>query len=263
MADRLIFTAHNDAVLRGLDRIEKQFKFAAMRSVNTAAFKGRNAVRDTIAGSLKSPMGKTVSLPNVTKKATREDATATVALDYRRFTGSTGYLTPLIQGGSRVTKAFERRLQEAGIMPRGMYAIYAKRSGALDRYGNMPGAKIRQILSWFQAFKEAGFTGNMSAKTRDKFRQGKRRGLKFGMVYFVSTGQRFGGLGMRLPRGVWERHYPNGTAGKTFIRPVLLFVPSVQYRQQLDYLGTLERTVSETLEREFDRELQRALRTAR
>lgn len=264
MADRLIVTARNDEVLAGIDRLEKQMRHAATRAVNTTAFAARNAGRALIASAIDRPMTKTINLPQVTKRAIEKlQPTATVALDYRRFSGTEGYLTPQIEGGSRVTKAHERRLQAAGLMPRGMYAVYAKRSGALDRYGNLPGAKIRQILSWFQTFKEAGHTNNMLPRTMQQFRLGKRKGLKFGFAYFISTGQRFGSLGMRLPRGVWERHYPNGTAGKSFIRPVLLFVPSVRYSARLDYVGTIERTVEATLEREFDRELARALRTAR
>lgn len=263
MSDRLTVTGNQDAVMRELQRFEKQVAYASMRAVNNTAFAARKAVRDLIASSLDRPMPKTVALPNVTKRATRDDLSAVIALDYRRFTGSQGYLTPQIEGGKRVTKAFERRLQAIKILPQGMYAVFAKRSGALNQYGNLPGPKIRQILSYFQAFTEAGFTGNMKAKTIDRMRQGKRKGMKFGMSYFVSTGKRFGGLGMRLPPGIWERHYPNGTAGKSFIRPVLLFVQDVQYSRRLDYVGTVERTVGALLERELTKELARALRTSR
>lgn len=273
MADRASVTGRNDDVLRGIERLEKQVTYASMRAVNNTAFAARKAVRDVIASSLDRPMPKTVALPNVTKRATRDDLSAVIALDYRRFTGSQGYLTPQIQGGKRVAKAFERRLQAINILPRGMYAVFAKRSGALNQYGNLPGAKIRQILSFFQAFTEAGFTGNMSARTRQQMMFGRKnkrtgetkfgKGRKFGMTYFVSTGKRFGNLGMRLPPGVWERHYPNGTAGKSFIRPVLLFVQDVQYSRRIDYVGTVERTVSSMLERELTKELARALRTAR
>lgn len=263
MTDRATVSGRNDDVLRGLDRLDKQVRYASMRAVNNTAFAARKSARDLIAGSLDRPMSKTVNLPQVTRRATRDDPSAVIALDYRRFTGSTGYLTPQIMGGRRVAKAFERRLQAVGILPKGWYAVYAKRSGSLDRYGNLTGAKIRQILSWLQAFKEAGHTNNMSRATKDQFRAGKRPFQKWGMVYFVSTGQRFGGLGMRLPRGIWERHYPQGQAGKSFIRPVLLFVQDVQYQARLDYVGTIERTVSDMLERELDRELTRSLRTAR
>ncbi len=263
MADGMTVTGRQDAVMREIERFEKQVRFASMRAVNNVAFASRKSVRDLISSSLDRPMPKTVALPNVTKRATKEDPTAVIALDYRRFTGSQGYLTPQIEGGKRVAKAFERRLQAIKILPPGMYAVFAKRSGALNQYGNLPGPKIRQILSYFQAFTEAGFTGNMKAKTIDRMRQGKRKGMKFGMSYFVSTGKRFGGLGMRLPPGIWERHYPNGTAGKSFIRPVLLFVPDVQYRQRLDYVGTIERMAGAMLERELTKEIARALRTAR
>lgn len=273
MADRLSVSGKQDAVMREIQRFEKQVAYASMRAVNNVAFAARKSVRDLIASSLDRPMPKTVALPNVTKKATRNDPSAVIALDYRRFTGSTGYLTPQIEGGKRVTKAFERRLQAIKILPQGMYAVFAKRSGALNQYGNLSGPKIRQILSFFQAFTEAGFTGNMSARSRQEMMFGRknkrtgdvkfRKGMKFGMTYFVSTGQRFGSLRMRLPPGIWERHYPNGTAGKSFIRPVLLFVRNAQYSRRLDYVGTIERTVGAMLERELARELARAMRTAR
>lgn len=264
MADRMTVTGNQDAVMREIQRFEKQVAYASTRAVNNTAFAARKAVRDLIASSLDRPMPKTVALPQVTKQALPKlQPWAEISLDYRRFTGSQGYLTPQIEGGKRVTKAFERRLQAIKILPQGMYAVFAKRSGVLNQYGNLSGPKIRQILSYFQAFTEAGFTGNMKAKTIDRMRQGKRKGMKFGMSYFVSTGKRFGGLGMRLPPGIWERHYPNGTAGKSFIRPVLLFVQDVQYSRRIDYVGTIERTVSSMLERELTKELARALRTAR
>lgn len=263
MSDRLTVTTTNDAVLRGLARFEKQLTFASMRALNNTAFAARKAARDQIAQSLDRPTPKTVALPTVTKRATRDSLVAELALDYRRFTGTTGYLTPQIEGGKRVTKAFERRLIEADVMPRGMYAVYAKRSGYLDRFGNLPGAKIRQILSWFQAFKEAGHNQNMKERAKNNLRQGKRKGMKWGIAYFVSRGERSGGLGMRLPPGVWERNYPHGQAGKSFIKPVLLFVQDVSYRPRLDYVGAVQRAVEQTLERQLEAELARALRTAR
>lgn len=278
MTDRLIVTGKNDAVLRGIDRLEKQMRFAAKNALNATAKRMATEGNRTISSVFDRPTPRTASAVKVFSGAKDGRLSAAIgiyngnkgfAADDPRAKSArkgsvfpSGYLAHHVDGGTRVEKTFERRLIQAGVMPFGMYAIYAKRSGYLDRYGNLPQTKIKQILSYFQTFKESGHNNNMKASTIDKRRRGKIKGMKFGMVYFVSTGQRFGGLGMRLPRGVWERHYPNGPAGKTFIRPVLLFVPSATYRQRFDFYGVMGKA-AESLPEEFDRALTNALRTAR
>ena len=154
-------------------------------------------------------------------------------------------------------KRFERALQLAGVMPSGMFAIFAKRSNALDQYGNITQGKIVQILAWFKAFPETGYKANMTDKTKENLRRGKRKGMKWGVAYFR------GGRGTGLPDGIWERHYPNGTAGKSFVRPVLIYVRSVSYQSRFDFEGIARSTVDKVWRDEFDKALAQAIATAR
>lgn len=184
------------------------------------------------------------------------------------------YLAAQIDGGKRVDKRFERALIKAGVMPQGMQAVAATRSGYLDKAtGNLPASRIVQILSWFKAFPEAGYRANASDATRRRAMFGSKskrtgqttfgKGRNYGYAYFVSRGERFGGLGMRLPMGIWERNYPNGPAGKSFIKPVLLFVRPATYRPRLPFYQVMQATAARELPSQLEAATAMALRTAR
>lgn len=78
------------------------------------------------------------------------------------------YLNPMIEGGDREAKTFEKRLRRAGLIRNGQFAV----PGAdirLDRYGNITKATSAAILRDVQAFTEAGHSQNTKSKSRKYF----------------------------------------------------------------------------------------------
>ena len=258
----------------------RQVQFAAMKAINATAKQVVKQETNAISSAFDRPRPSTLKAIVVKKFAKYKggafDLEAIVAIDdYIRSTSGEAlfdanraaqgkgavppakYLLAQILGGTRVAKRFEVALQRAGVMPSGMRAVFAKRSNALDPYGNLPGSKIVQILSWFKAFPEQGYRMNMKERSKRNLAQGKRKGMKWGMVYFR------GGRGTGLPDGIWERHYPNGESGKSFIRPVLIYINSASYRKKFDFYGIAQRTVETAWPKEFSAAFAAAMRTAK
>lgn len=262
----------------------------SMNNVATAAAKAGNA---KIAAVIDRPINRTKTAVKVFKGVSREDAKAgrfeaiINVYDGRGFditdarvlaSGKSSvmpnrYLSAQIEGGVRINKRFENALIKAGVMPPGMQAVFAKRSGYLDQYGNLSGARINQILAWFKAFPETGYRANLTDRSRQAATFGRKnkrtvevsfgKGRKYGYAYFVSAGERYGGLQMRLPPGVWERNYPNGPAGKSFIKPVLLFIKPGTYRKRFPFYETMQSSIASLMPRELQAAAEFALRTAR
>lgn len=273
--------------------------FILRRAINATATAVARVGNDAIRATFDRPLARTATAVKVFKGVAREDQqrgdmTAIVgihdgdqrmaATDPRVLASGKSsifpnrYLSAQIEGGARVNKRFEVALVRAGIMPAGQQAVFAKRSGYLDPHGNLSAALIVKILSWFKAFPEVGYRANMTDAARQRAmvgrmdrKTGQRRfgagktdaARRYGYAYFLSRGERFGGLGMRLPPGIWERNYPNGAAGKSFIKPVLLFVKPARYRVRFPFYEVMQRAIADAAPRELAAAGDLALRTAR
>src|SRR5690606_38577453 len=78
--------------------------------------------------------------------------------DAAKGTSPAMYLNPLIRGQQRGQKRSERVLRRAGIIEAGEGWIPASRRGIkLNRFGNLTGGQLTQILSGISAFGEEGF----------------------------------------------------------------------------------------------------------
>lgn len=255
-----------------LSNMQRQIPYAMSRAINKLATQAAKDCNTEISNVFDRPVPRTKNAVKVFKGATKTDLSAIVKVDdgVRRtaqsaIQGTTGksaippsmYLAAEIEGGGRVAKRYERALQSVGVMPSGSFGVFAKRSNSLDQYGNLKGSKISQILSWFQAFRTEGFKANMTKRTKDKLIRGKRKGLAYGFGYFR------GGRGTGLPDGIWERHYPNGLSGKSFIRPVIIYVKSVSYKKRFDFYGVCLRTIDEYSGKVIDEVIDQAIATAR
>lgn len=278
-------------VMAGLDDVaRRQVPFATSRAINETAKIIAKDGNKLVASVFDRPLPRTASAVKVFQGATKERLSAVVnvydgqrgfaADDARALSAGKGsifpnrYLSAQIEGGRRANKRFENALIKAGVMPQGMQAVFAKRSGYLDQYGNLSGARINQILSWVKAFPEGqGYRSNMTDRSRTNAMLGRKnkrtgetsfgKGRRYGFSYFVSRGERSGGLQMRLPEGVWERNYPNGPAGKSFIKPVLLFVKPGNYAKRFDFYRAMQRSIDANLPEQWQKAMAQALRTAR
>ena len=252
-----------------LQGIEKEVRKASRLAINATARKVAEAENAEIARVFDRPTPRTAKAVKVFQFARYDNNLAAIVgvddggggnrVNAKGFKGTiypAKYLAAQVMGGSRVPKRFELALQKAGVMPSGMFAVMAKRSNALDQYGNLPASKIVQILQWFQAFPEAGYRTNMKGKSKADMAaaKGRYKKLKWGFAYFR------GGRGTGLPDGIWERHYPEGQAEKSFIRPVLIYVSSSNYGVRFKFGEIARRVVDETFQPEFNRQLGQLLR---
>lgn len=257
-------------IQRMLTNVEKQIPYALSRGINQMAKDVQKVENEEIRKAFNKPTPRTENATKVFQYAKKDKLEAIVGVDdggganrmsARGFKGTifpNRYLAAQIYGGGRVHKRFEKALIAAGVMPEGMYAVFAKRSNALDQYGNLPASKIVQILSWFQAFPEGqGYRANMKKRTKANLAAGKRKGMKWGFAYFR------GGNGTGLPDGIWERHYPNGQAGKSFIRPVLIYVRNPNYQVRFPFEQIAMRHFAQNWKRVSEQALAYALATAK
>jgi hypothetical protein len=174
---------------------------------------------------------------------------------------ATDYLLPEIQGGPRGLKKFERMLVREGFMAPTERTVPG--AGArLDGYGNMSRGQLVQILSQLRAFRTVGGTSqNMSNSRRSKAKRVAQR-------YFVSRGPGVTSRGFRswwnegkgrsqhLAKGVWVQ------VGDQ-IKPVLMFVPHVNYRVRFAFFKVADRVIRKRFEHHFYVEYSKALRSAR
>jgi hypothetical protein len=183
------------------------------------------------------------------------------------------YLRAQILGGRRRFKRLELALQRKGLMPAGWYAIpagaAAGRNGGgggarFDAYGNMSRGQVVQLLSYFEAFTGDRSRANSTPATRARLAKDKStrstaparyvpgvgfvtdkaaaklqpRRIVGGVVYFAVKGPASSG-GLRP--GIWERRRLSETAQG--VRPVLFFVPAVNYRPRIEFADLLRRVV--------------------
>lgn len=173
---------------------------------------------------------------------------------FGRGTSARDYLSPLVYGGERKVKSFERSLQRTGLLPSGFSAVPGS-AAQLDAYGNMSKGQIVQIVSYFKSFGEQGYSANMTDKKRASLAKGSKRTGKRGFEYFI--GKPANG---RLPLGVWQR-ISFGSAGSS-IKPVIMFVNKPSYKQQLDVPGIARRVIEARFADELRRSVADAMRTA-
>ncbi len=247
----------------------KQIPFAVSRAINEVAKKVVEAESKHIASVFKGPTHRTLNAVKVFKGATKDRLEAEVGIDDglgRKTVKSMGkkgtvppakYLLPQIEGGPRVPKRFELALQAIGAMPKGMQAVFAQRSNALDQHGNLSGAKIVQIISYFRTTKAEGYGGKMTKARKEKMAKGELKGMKWGVAYFR------GGKQAGLPDGIWERHYPNGMAGKSFIRPILIYIEGSNYDPRFLFHEVAKQSIDSEWQPAFDKWARIALETAR
>lgn len=240
------------AMLRGA---EKQINYAASRAINSTAFDAMREGRAHIAAGIKaSPW--TVNAWYVRKKASKNNLTASVGWsDYlanKRGHAAEYYLSQHWTGGSRKQKAFESRLQRAGLLPAGMVTVPGKAASDLrltDGKGNIKGSSLVSILSGLGAFTESGYNANASGRKPSKSKAASRH------VYWA------GKPGPNTPNGIWviDEKYKSGRGR---LRPVMIFVNRASYQKRLD-LGRAVEKARRNMDKYFSDELNNALMNAK
>ncbi len=254
-------------IQRDLDRRARQLRFAAVLALNDTGKDVVAASKVSMQASLDRPR------PTTSNSIWLERASVTGSLMRARVYASDVYfdanrvLSPHVYAGQRSIKGAERRFAAIGLMSGNRYMVPSAKTLAdpklTDQYGNVKGPFIRRLLSYFQAFTEAGFDGNMSEATRGKLAKRRRTESGFvridGVEYFISHGpggrSNAKGKVNHLPAGIWSRRGIHGVD----ISPVFLFVRDPFYRQRWRFHEVAESTAN----RVFHTHLQRRLAAIR
>lgn len=248
-----------DEFMRGLSEFEQtQLPFAISKSLNDVAFHALRITKTEMTRVFDRPTTYTLNALKVIESTKESLVSAVVLKDAQGFLPSLDtalskhYLVPQVHGGKRVFKKFEAALFRQGVLPPNYYTVPA--SGAtMDSYGNMSRGQIIQIMAYFDAFQEAGFSSNMFFEGRERLARGTRR--TSGISYFVVKP----GMGGGLKPGIYMKTY--FSLGQA-IKPVLLFVRNVTYRKRLDLQEIANQTYNDNFNFEFNRNFNVAVNTA-
>lgn len=233
-----------------MDRLSRsKVREASVKAVNDAGFEVRRAMQDEMRSVFDRPTDYILRSPML-KMATVDKPMATIEPEYMGGKGvdPKKILKAQNLGGKRRDKRSEVALRRAGILPKGYQtAIPAEPfPGSEDRYGNLKGGFIVQLLSYFRSFGEQGYRANMTDARRKalQLRGGagvRKVGPNIGRRYILAYGKLRGGArwtakgendrrASNLAPGIWA---VVGSSGAD-IRPVLMFVRSGNYQERLD-----------------------------
>lgn len=184
---------------------------------------------------------------------TKLEAKVWIKSDAFKGTPAENFLKPNIDRGSRKQKRYERALIAAGVMPAGYFTVPGV-GAPIDQYGNIPSRFIVQLLSYFRSFGQQGYTANMTDAGRKRFERNASRRIGQNVDYFAV------GLNNKLKPGIYMRvRFSSGSA----IKPVMLFVKSVGYRQLYDFYGISQKVIDARYKKNLDESIKIAIDTAR
>lgn len=262
MADGIGFDVRQD--VREVERMfsglaKKQTPFATANAINTLLFASLAAEKREMERVFDRPTRYTLNSLRV-RKAKKTDLAGRMwvksKLDAGKGTSPENYLLPNIEGGPRKAKRFEVALRRIGVLPEGWLSVPGE-GATLDAYGNMSRAQIVQLLSWFHAFGEQGYRANITEKTKARLKRGTKR--KYGISYYAAIPGRE--KTRKLTPGIYKRIR---TGFGTATVPVLIFIRRANYQaKRFDFEGIADRYVRAHFRAEFEKQMRRAIATAR
>lgn len=211
-----------------LEQIAQRLPYAMMRALNNTAFAIRDAERQELTRSFDRPTPWLLKTIYVTKARAQRLTAAVGPTDWFSRGGYGNAMTtpwervlaPHVYGGQRGFKAVERRLQAAGLLPRGWYVVPGQ-GAMLDGYGNMRGGDLVQIMSWIGAMRlyAGDNTNRLNRQTQRRNRMERKR-----QRYFTVTVDSYR---TGLTPGVYQ------VFSDKSIKPVLIFVSRARYRKRV------------------------------
>lgn len=204
---------------------ERDLPFVVSTAINMTMKQVKQDMRDHMAQVFDAPTPFTLNSLQTFPFATKDNPVA--VLRFRDFAGkgtpAGKYLAPEIYGGGRRLKSFEKALQNAGLLPQGMYTAPAKPGGPnnqgapLDQYGGIKGSYLNRMVSYLRANRDG--TQNRA--------YGKGRKSK-ALQWFVVNKE-----GNGLPLGIYERK-----AGS--VHMVIKYVQPPQYKVRFKFEQTAQ-----------------------
>lgn len=218
-------------VKKTLERLSgAQARVAFAGALNDAAFQVRRVMRSEIQSAFDRPTPYVMNSVYV-RQATPENLGVTIEPTY--FGGKGIDPQRILQaqsfGGTRRDKRTEIALRRIGVLPAGYQTAIPRvpYPGSDDGRGNLRGAFLVQLISYFQAFGEQGYRANMTKRRRAAVHKGTAK--LPGRRYLVSFGRLRSGPTKHLAPGIWAA---SGTHSVD-LRPVLMFVRAGVYRPRL------------------------------
>lgn len=230
-------TTDFDKAYQLLNRLSgPQARDAMAKALTDAAFEARKVVQSNMGTSFDRVTPYIKNSIRVVP-ATSDKLTARVEPKYMGGKGvdPEEVLRAEVFGGQRRKKRSEAAMERAGILPGG-FSMVPGGACPLDQYGNIKGAFIVQLISYFQAFGQQGYSANMTDKRKAKLAgvATTAKGYKSinGVVYFVSYGKlRSGRGGSHLHPGIWSKTGIHGVD----VKPIIMFVKQASYTKRLDF----------------------------
>lgn len=230
-----------DRIKRNLTETERrQVPFASMQSINDAGFHTMNDLRDLARQTFHMPLSWTIKQIRYRRTKDKRNPSGLIYID----TEAKKVFRHHIESGGRQLKRYEWLLQRKGILPQGQHTIPAKR--LLNANGNIKKSELNKIISGVQAFTEAGFTANRTA------RSGRRKTNR----YFVANGT---GATSHLAPGIYEVTTSGRRRGS--LQPALLFIDSPTYKKRYDFYKYAERRAIHHFRQAFPGRLAAAVAT--
>lgn len=208
----------------------QQIKQAYAAALNDGGFHLRRAMRKEMAAAFDRPTAYILNSVYV-RRAKPDDLSVAVEPTYYGGKGVDPQRILQAQefGGSRRDKRSEVALRRAGILPSGYQSAIPSTPfpGSDDGRGNLRGAFLVQLLTYFQTMGEQGYRANMTARRKANVHKGTK--TRTGRRYFVAYGHLRSGPTSHLAPGIWAA---SGTHDVE-VRPVLMFVRVGIYEPRL------------------------------
>lgn len=228
------------AQLHGLTGAKAAGAYA--KALNDTGFEVRRAMQDEMRAVFDRPTDYVLRSPRV-RMAKASNLSVTIEPTYIGGKGidPQKILDAQSWGGRRRDKRSEVALRRVGILPNG-YQIAIPTTpfpGTDDGKGNLKGSFLVQLISYFQASAEQGYSANMTDKRKAAIHKGNKRTA--GRRYFVAYGKLrsgsrttakgdFDARTSHLAPGIWAA---SGTGGVD-VRPVVMFVKAGRYQPRFN-----------------------------
>lgn len=261
-------------VLARLGDLRGQLPTVVRNALNDTAFGLRGHMQELIKKTFKNPHPSTIRNIFV-RKADKQNLRALVLFDQLYRKGIDEYMLAEIEGGGRAKKPSEVRL--------GRYWVPATKAnpGMLNKYGNVPGGKVQQILSRMGLFNDGGYDSNATANSRKKW-SGKKKATEYFVMPFKAHGllpgvyQRVATPGRGLHRTVQRSMGPgafqkgnkkltspiNNVVRARGVKPVLLFTKQPQYKPIFPFFTSGQAYINSNLPKNINKEINWAIQKA-
>ena len=255
-----IVVQHNiDSIIANLKNGQSQVAYATSVAINKTADLALRRVRAEMPKVFIKPTPWVLNSLRV-KRSTKTNLTAELAFKdaWSSSAGEVGgktMISPHVYGGGRAFKGFEVRLNRAGILPSGWFAMPGG-AAKMDAYGNMNRGQITTLLNVLGTYTESGYN-KANAKTLARFAKGNAKRGIYGFAYWVNP------VGLRnvghIPPGVYQRvQTPFGSS----LKPILIFVKKAAYKKRLPFYELVQQVADVALPLEFGKAFDEAMKTA-